>query len=124
MGRQPPVNMHEWKRGVMGVHERSRTVTLAEFLLARIAEDEESVITMDCTCGHRDAHSLPAADCPERVLAECEAQRRIVERWHRTAVAGALYPGDRGTFRELGAVLAILATTHADHPDYDEAWRL
>lgn len=56
---------------------------------------------------------------PARVLAECQAKRRIVE-----------HEQDRPEkdFRPLPpevdtAVLRLLALPHSDHPDYDESWR-
>ena len=52
---------------------------------------------------------------PARVLAECEAKRRIVERY------GYLYEhGDSGDMRW---VLPLLALPYASHPDYDPVWR-
>lgn len=93
------------------------TMTLADFLLARIAEDEAWA-----------RESLPPGavdyDVPgryERVLAECDAKRRIVE--HEA-------PGPRN--QQHGAikwefvppVLRILALPYADHPDFDPAWKV
>lgn len=80
------------------------TLTLTEFLLARIAEDEE---------WNRDN---PGGDpmkpgSIKRTHAECEAKRRIVGPWV-------------GTVMEDGAwALRVLATIHADHPDFREEWR-
>lgn len=51
---------------------------------------------------------------PARVLARCEADRRIVED------ALAFVPVE-GSMAE--AVLLRLASVYADHPDYREAWR-
>jgi hypothetical protein len=97
---------------------------LTEFLLARIAEDEalgsdtwrrphwgycntqgdQSSLGDECDCG------LPA-----RVLAECEAKRRIVERYTH------LYEhGDSGDMRWT---LPLLALPYADHPDYNPEWK-
>lgn len=91
-------------------------MTLTDFLLARVAEDEAS---------------LPSGfDCwykPERYVAECAAKRAIVE----------LHEDVRGSCMTCGAITAIgykedwpcdtikaLAQPYADHPDFDEAWRL
>jgi len=106
-------------------------VTLTEFLLARITEDEAEV-------GHVEKGSwadegagpngVGWADVganndvlmarPSRVLAECEAKRRIV--------AGAVRPEDPwqpGTVIATDSTLRLLALPFADHPDYDETWR-
>ena len=113
--------------------------SLTEFLLARIAEDEaaardayydgqvwipeeEAVVSAD-----RDLEPVMFLDrkrdaahayrwSPARVLAECEAKRRIVE--------------DRGLLDTFGVpsifgerILRALAPPYASHPDYDESWR-
>jgi hypothetical protein len=119
-------------------------MTLTEFLLARIAEDEAVAKEFDREL-ERDFGSPKAAalssdlavigsgymDYPAlsidstRVLAECEAKRRIVERF------GVLI-GDRppeSSLDEDGWVLIAwetlydLASVYADHPDFREEWR-
>ena len=111
---------------------------LAEFLLARIAEDEAaaqeandhdrwesgedgngdpSVFESDVTgqswrvalVGSSAVAEHVARHDPARVLAECEAKRRIV------AANAAL------TYEPY--VLLCLALPYSDHSDYDEAWR-
>ena len=110
------------------------TPSLTDFLLARIAEDEAVAERLRrpsagdpwgwqehphplTTCGHgqRVVHATPA-----RVLAECEAKRRIV----------AALPADPGGVGEkydydgnAWAVLCALALPYADHDDYDASWR-
>ncbi len=85
-------------------------MTLAQFLLARIAEDEmvakevpgpsdETGLSWWGEYGHLSVS-------PARVLADCEAKRRIAHRpncppW----------------------VLRYLALPYTDHPDYREEWR-
>lgn len=49
---------------------------------------------------------------PARVLAECEAKRRIVEL--------NVYAYDDPPYRYC---LRLLALPYADHPDYQESWR-
>ena len=78
------------------------TLTLTEFLLARLVEDE-AVARRIAAVGSCE----PAYD-PARVLADVEAKRLIVE-WD------AEQPVDRG-------VLGILASVYRDHPDYDPDW--
>lgn len=92
-------------------------MTLTEFLLARIAEDEKAarrgsdhpaewgVLTND-----NYGHLLTQ---PSRVLAECAAKRQIVG-WMNDTVEYVVYADE---------VLGALALPYADHPDYDEAWR-
>lgn len=98
------------------------TMTLTDFLLARIAEDEAT----DMRLPHRNACRMfggwpgdpsSAADCDcglsSRVLAECEAKRRIVED----------VTNPHTSCPELDEVARILAAVYADHPDYRDEWR-
>ena len=131
------------------------TLTLTEFLLARIAEDEEAArrgisgqadpengwglaqyqgvagLTLTPHVGH--IHERVQGEHiirwhPARVLAECEAKRRIVER-HRgfgfdEEWAPEGYCGEcEGTLSSPCATLRLLALPYADHPDYREEWR-
>jgi hypothetical protein len=92
-------------------------MNLTEFLLARIAEDEE-VARLEI--GRRDV-ILTGAFAPHRILAECEAKRRIVE-LHRIGYD----PCDAhdASFESIPCeTLELLALPYADHPDYREAWR-
>jgi len=103
-------------------------MTLTEFLLARIAEDEEWVRHPDWCRAVADDQ---ACDCdgPARVLAECEAKRRIVERHGGTnwgAAPGDPYPMMCDECQDAlwpCPTLRLLALPYADHPDYDEEWR-
>jgi hypothetical protein len=120
-------------------------LTLTEFLLARIAEDEHAargarplselsgwvaVGGEDVDRAERHFRRWEAA----RVLAECEAKRRIVAH----LASGPVYvgtfgsavpstsdfvPGTPGASESASYVLALLALPYADHSDYDEAWR-
>jgi hypothetical protein len=140
---------------------------LAEFLLARIAEDEAAVYEADSDGEYRIAwvtitqpngglrYTTVASDhrdgewCADgvnlrgaqrqmrepqivfdarRVLAECDAKRRITEQH------GNVVPGDTATERKLNfcdddlhqapcPTLRLLALPYADHPDYEEAWK-
>lgn len=96
-------------------------VTLTDFLLARIAEDEEWAKHRDIvTFGLDDSHMNPA-----RVLAECEAKRRIVQRC--AEVMGESDPraslDDEGWASLMWEMMYDLATVYVDHPDYREEWR-
>ena len=106
---------------------------LADFLLARI--DEESSLA---EAAARDAEALaPITDdlradpgdhrlqhmflwSPARVLAECEARRRIVQDY--LAQLGSHRSGwDARTPRDLP--LRALGLPYAAHPDYRQDWR-
>jgi hypothetical protein len=88
---------------------------LIDFLDARITEDERNA---------------------ERMLAECEAKRRIVgELLERQAMVDAEIANpafsedlrdeayDEGYEYGLEVALRFLALPYADHPDYGEDWR-
>lgn len=120
-------------------------VTLTEFLLARIAEDEATaraasgdhwdrlrdgdpkfrkVVAWGLTPigamnAEQDAEHISHHD-PARVLARCEADRRIVE------LHGGDYDGECQSPAHLDGpcrTLRALALPYADHPDYDEEWK-
>jgi hypothetical protein len=91
-------------------------MSLIDFLLARIVEDEAAIAW------------TPVEVWPSRrrVLAECEAKRRIVGQWQ-----GLDRDADKPSLSRTAATMAdatylallALATVYADHPDYDESWR-
>ena len=117
------------------------TLTLTEFLLARIAEDEAAAYK-DQPWKWTDEHSKPIPDLEEvefygawsgmsmsvpvkRFLAECEAKRRIVER-----LGPLLDMFSREREEACGPeieraedVLEALALPYADHPDFRDEWR-
>lgn len=87
---------------------------LAGFLSSRIAEDESDA-RLVATLGF-DPHVLPGPHHPDRVLAECEAKRRIVEVFDA-------YRFEHDTDHDAGfiayrEVCQSLALPYADHPDY------
>lgn len=116
-------------------------MTLTDFLLARIADDEAPTFEivpdpgnpgyvghacLICDAGPSFGGTVEAiTEIAEehaeqihqrsRVLAECAAKRRIVEmgKWATTPTAAMCY----------GNVILTLAAVYADHPDYDEEWR-
>ena len=112
--------------------------TLPEFLLARIAEDEAIGRDWRHHPGKVQVHGggtgyLAICD-PARVLADCEAKRRIVEE-HRPlrqdpewAALGQLPScctcgGMRGQRRWPCDTLRALVLPYASHSDYREDWR-
>jgi hypothetical protein len=147
---------------------QTRTMTLTEFLLARIAEDEETAERTggsrkrwekESYPGHRESvgyrmrfpgpshirdwshepgpgsgYFAVTEHCerfdPARVLAECEAKRRIVEE-HARVWVNPLHAPDpamqrymhKGRTNGLYFALQALALPYADHPDYREEWR-
>lgn len=102
--------------------------TLTGFLLARIAEDEDvaklcaQMFPPPWELGTRWGIAHVVRHDPARVLAECDAKRRIVE-WAAPVLTnwptvGLRYISDDGL-----DLLKILALPYADHPDYREEWR-
>jgi len=103
-----------------------KTMTLNEFLLARIAEDE--AVARDALAAeiYTVEHEHMERWHPARVLAECEAKRGIVElamSWAQTAEAHPEFRDAGAISIELGYVLRRLAQPYADHPDYREEWK-
>lgn len=126
-----------------------QTLTLSDFVLARIAEDENaamragfgygiewtsdtdsaedwSVVHADAKrdmvgCEDRDVTQHIARWDPARVLAECEAKRRIV------SYADTMRQLDRSRDEmrtgDARVMLRALSLSYADHPDYDQSWR-
>ena len=88
-------------------------MTLTEFLLARIAEQEARLHDM------RRSSAVPSSMLVNKTigvaLAECEAKRRIVESY-----VAEFGPGDWLVDHD---VLRLLALPYADHPDYRQKWR-
>lgn len=106
---------------------------LTEFLLARIAEDEAVArraaddhygVDGGLRFGEVGYDTLPVLTVdPGRVLAECEARRRIVE---EVAYWVSQKPEDIEVPALVEVVcrpLAHLAAVYADHPDYRGEWR-
>ena len=117
-------------------------VTLVEFLLQRLSEDEEradETHLADCVIDHIDSGRGCSCVIPARVLADVAAKRRIVDLHSPSA---EFVPGHvPGRFCEACAdwddendegqpptvpwpcpTLLALASVHADHPDFDPAW--
>jgi hypothetical protein len=112
-----------------------KTMTLTDFLLARIEEDVVKRVTMrewhaaDCDAIPEigSEYTYPC-DCgvPERMARECEAKRRIVaEHPHLMFMVTDPKPAacDRCQVRGWCPTIRLLALPYADHPDYDEEWR-
>lgn len=90
---------------------------LAEWLLTQIAEDEATARDSDAAPWRDHVHDLDVSGWfdPDRVLAECESKRRIID-W---ADAEALDPfGDQRM-----QLLRLLALPYADRDGYLEEWQ-
>ncbi len=123
-------------RGLMS----TTTLPLTDFLLARIAEDEEIARAVldgdDYSVSGRALMEHVARHDPARVLAECEAKGLIVELHSGTTDAlwyGVRMPDDGMGCRTCGevgeyavpwpcATVRALAAVYAEHPDYRNEW--
>jgi hypothetical protein len=96
-------------------------LTLTDFLLARIAEDEARF--------RRVEFELSYINLFDRLLAECEAKRRIVElrySWNLQAERNPEPPFSsifQTQVNTADAILRALALPYADHPDYRDEWQ-
>ena len=128
----PAAFVEEVERWTEPREDGPMTLTLPDFLLARIAEDEE--VARDTLTAHEllDWSELgdPAMGMagptdgpsgyvsividPARVLAECAAKRRILRIWFESEFC------ERDVMND---VIDALALPYADHPDYREEWR-
>lgn len=105
--------------------------TLSAFLLARIAERRaraDSVHDRECYLFVPEHMQMdpPECDCgePARVLAECEAKRRIVGLHEEDEVGGGLHVcHDELVDESECGELRALAAVYADHPAFREEWR-
>lgn len=99
------------------------TMTLSDFLLARIAEDE-AALQADLV-----GREFPN---PRRFAAECEAKRRIVEvhgirrdvdEMDYCDSCADWYGGSAAPFAWPCPTLRDVAHPYADHPDFRPEWR-
>jgi hypothetical protein len=88
-------------------------MTLTEFLLARIAEDEQRA---------RDVAYAWLADGWPHVDDDYEWELTMIEGWLDPA-RPATPPAFRRFANRSEQDLRWFASHYADHPDYDEAWR-
>jgi hypothetical protein len=92
-------------------------MNVTEFLRARIDDDEE----LAC-------RGAPRVEPSNRLLAECAAKRRIVERWNELdgndPEWGRMDDQTAGQRAEWEDTLCALASVYADHPDYNPAWSI
>jgi hypothetical protein len=112
---------------------QTRQVNLIDFLLSRIAEDEAAAMRQQAFDAEwRNGAAFALTPLEEvgidgaRVLAECEAKRRIVHA-HQPFVAEDGDEGycesEDGRYRMRDCpTLTSLAFAYADHPDYRSEW--
>lgn len=117
------------------------SMTITEFILARVAEDEERAqfvarqIEGNNWTPHEpwrlswhDEYDLLCIE-PSRALVECEAKRRIVELHdgsHECSTYDHTGDIDNCTWclnTEDCSTMRLLAAIWADHPDFREEWR-
>lgn len=110
------------------------TLSLVEFLRARLDEDAERQKNSLTAWHTRECASLPeegqysfACDCgvPERLLAETEADRALIREYEDSEASLAPAPDmwDVGRVEGLRVALAMRAAQYAEHEDFDESWR-
>lgn len=104
---------------------------LAEFLLARISEDEDFAHRRGgCDCSIAGLPLEHGYTCPIRILVDCAARRRMVDAFRRcVAVIDKVvredeleYVGAKMAEILAGFSLKLMALQYAGHSDYDQAW--
>ena len=98
-------------------------MTLTEFLLARIAEDEAVIeatregwhVKPRATLSSNIA-ALTVGMHPSRARAECGAKRAI-------ANFADYWRGDANDYGQADQALRIVSAVYADHPDYRQEWK-
>jgi len=145
-------NMSEQEWNPMRQQFESVGPTLAEFLLARIAEDEQRIMDAIGTTPWAVNPPNLLHDIALRHLGDCEAKRRIIE-WHKawpvlvetpptfdhasgddlSSVTFSIskrimwateqqYRACFGVQPPTGPVLRLLALPYVDHPDFQDEW--
>lgn len=93
------------------------SVSLAEFLEQRIAEDEAF---WPFATDSVEFIGPRMVDARERARRDCEAKRRVVERQADILSSPDLY--DRSAMVNAQEVLESLGAVYVDHPDYRDEW--
>jgi hypothetical protein len=104
---------------------------LSEFVLARATDDEELARQYGDPGALRSGLAW-ASDVnrpvlevdPSRMVAECEAKRRVVAQFVDAVANYEADAGPQGQVTRLTFVLRALALPYADHPDYQPEWRI
>lgn len=108
-------------------------MNLVDFLLKRITEDEADwsrAANAGIVCRLGDGEPARLTDhLARRMLAECEAKRRIIA-LHHSVQNGRSDPscsdlyGDWDTDSNDCDTLRALVQPYAGHPDFDSTWRI
>ncbi len=120
--REAPSGRWHVTRDPLGVHVETNNVNMRGRVLMAVGDDH----------GHpgQGAEHIARWD-PARVLAECEAKRRLVKLHAAThycipqlghASTGQWYESD-SAYPWPCPTLALLALPYVSHPDYREGWR-
>jgi hypothetical protein len=104
---------------------------LSEFVLARATDDEELArqygdppgLTSGLAWAVDVDRRVLEVD-PSRLVAECEAKRRIAAELADAVSNYEVNLGPEGEVTRLTFVLRALALPYADHPDYQPEWRI
>ena len=98
-------------------------MTIAEFLEARIAEDEAEALNAPKMSDVYDANRLAFTDAlRKRVLDECAAKRAILAGRKRSDSSMADDEWTMGWSDANYDALYALAAVYEDHPDYQQEW--
>ena len=97
-------------------------MTIAEFLEARIAEDEATLDAVPAAAKQSDDFDFGGTDDYlrftigyGRAVAECAAKQAIIEGLEPFSILDDINAPE---------LLSILAAVYADHPDYRQEWAL
>jgi hypothetical protein len=93
-------------------------MTITEFLLARIEEDEADAKHVE----NWGSHGSYVLIHPKRVLAECAAKRAIIAARKRIDRSANPDEWSMGYSDANYQALNALAAAYADHPDYRQEW--
>jgi len=104
------------------------TLTITEFLEARIAEDEARASSGWARLGDSRWETTECGQdflTPSAVLAECAAKRAIVAEWEYPATFQTYGSEvDAGYLIATDKAVRALAAIYKDHSDYREEWAL
>jgi len=96
-------------------------VTLTEFLLARIAEDEDASVTVHwARCALLTSASGCSCHYPSNIIRDCTAKRVLID-WIETRAA--FHDMSRTLVGAGFDMLKLLAARYADHPAYLLEWK-
>jgi hypothetical protein len=106
---------------------RPSTLTVTEFVEARIAEDEVN-IEGDWAAGDGGLHII-STPMHDRMVAQCAAMRKIVELHALEPDEVDVFCATCGTFFDHPVdwpceTIRALVSIYSNHPDFDPAWSI